>query len=313
MTNPVGTSTMQRLTNPSPAFSPTISPGLLSNEQRLGAFWNLATRRARPYTNADLPQLAAAGNEAVDAAMNWAGMTTPVVKGIRAFHGSPHSFDKFSLDKIGTGEGAQAYGHGLYFAGNENVARSYKSAGPYANKSLNEINARLSALAREIDKNSIGYNNFRDKALGAVQSAEYDALMAQRANLRTSPERLLDWDKPLSQQPATVREAMSNIPGVGKVRADSGDAAYASLQNILRLQGRGSAPEASAALRNAGLDGIQYLDAGSRAAGDGTRNYVMFDDSLIEILRRYGLMGLSTALGAAGSAALQYAPQGADQ
>ena len=25
-------------------------------------------------------------------------------------------FDKFSMDQIGTGEGAQAYGHGLYFA-----------------------------------------------------------------------------------------------------------------------------------------------------------------------------------------------------
>ena len=36
--------------------------------------------------------------------------------GWTAYHGSPHKFDKFQLDKIGTGEGAQAYGHGLYFA-----------------------------------------------------------------------------------------------------------------------------------------------------------------------------------------------------
>jgi hypothetical protein len=50
-------------------------------------------------------------------------------------------------------------------------------------------------------------------------------------------------------------------------------------------------PQASVALRNAGIDGIQYLDAGSRAAGDGTRNYVMFDDKLIDILRRYGIAG----------------------
>jgi hypothetical protein len=47
---------------------------------------------------------------------------------IRAYHGSPHSFDQFSLDKIGTGEGAQAYGHGLYFAGSEDVARWYRDA-----------------------------------------------------------------------------------------------------------------------------------------------------------------------------------------
>lgn len=34
---------------------------------------------------------------------------------IRASHGSPHAFTKFLMSKLGTGEGAQAYGHGLYF------------------------------------------------------------------------------------------------------------------------------------------------------------------------------------------------------
>ena len=45
---------------------------------------------------------------------------------IRAYHGSPHDFDRFDASKIGTGEGAQAYGHGLYFAGNEAVAGGYR-------------------------------------------------------------------------------------------------------------------------------------------------------------------------------------------
>ncbi len=48
------------------------------------------------------------------------------LRGIKAFHGSPHDFDQFSLSKIGTGEGAQAYGHGLYFAENPGVAKSYR-------------------------------------------------------------------------------------------------------------------------------------------------------------------------------------------
>jgi GNAT superfamily N-acetyltransferase len=48
--------------------------------------------------------------------------------GILAYHGTPHSFDKFDTSKIGTGEGAQAYGHGLYFAENEGVARGYRDA-----------------------------------------------------------------------------------------------------------------------------------------------------------------------------------------
>lgn len=45
----------------------------------------------------------------------------------RAYHGSPHDFDRFDISKIGTGEGAQAYGHGLYFAGKREVAEWYKN------------------------------------------------------------------------------------------------------------------------------------------------------------------------------------------
>ena len=43
-----------------------------------------------------------------------------------AWHGTPHKFDRFSTEHIGTGEGAQAYGYGLYFAGNKEVAEHYK-------------------------------------------------------------------------------------------------------------------------------------------------------------------------------------------
>ncbi len=45
---------------------------------------------------------------------------------IKAYHGSPHDFEKFDISKIGTGEGAQAFGHGLYFAENEGVAKQYR-------------------------------------------------------------------------------------------------------------------------------------------------------------------------------------------
>ena len=45
---------------------------------------------------------------------------------LEAWHGSPHKFDKFSMDQIGTGEGAQAYGHGLYFADEIDVAKGYQ-------------------------------------------------------------------------------------------------------------------------------------------------------------------------------------------
>nr|DAP61391.1 MAG TPA: crystallin beta/gamma motif-containing protein [Caudoviricetes sp.] len=43
-----------------------------------------------------------------------------------AWHGSPHDFDAFDLGGIGTGEGAQAHGWGLYFAGERNTSEGYK-------------------------------------------------------------------------------------------------------------------------------------------------------------------------------------------
>ncbi|MEY4346333.1 MAG: hypothetical protein RL032_2165, partial [Pseudomonadota bacterium] len=43
------------------------------------------------------------------------------------WHGSPHRFSKFDASKIGTGEGAQAYGHGLYLAESQKVANEYAS------------------------------------------------------------------------------------------------------------------------------------------------------------------------------------------
>lgn len=43
-----------------------------------------------------------------------------------AFHGSPHVFDTFSTEAIGTGEGAQAHGWGLYFTKSREVAQGYR-------------------------------------------------------------------------------------------------------------------------------------------------------------------------------------------
>ena len=52
-----------------------------------------------------------------------------------AYHGTPHTFSaepgaplgRFRTSAIGTGEGAQAYGHGLYFSSKQAVAEFYKS------------------------------------------------------------------------------------------------------------------------------------------------------------------------------------------
>jgi len=50
---------------------------------------------------------------------------------IVAYHGTPHTIKgKFDISKVGTGEGAQAYGHGMYFAENPKVAETYANIAP---------------------------------------------------------------------------------------------------------------------------------------------------------------------------------------
>jgi hypothetical protein len=51
-----------------------------------------------------------------------------IVKGMRyinVWHGSPHDFDKFTTGKIGTGEGAQIFGWGLYFTDTKQIAEKF--------------------------------------------------------------------------------------------------------------------------------------------------------------------------------------------
>lgn len=71
-----------------------------------------------------------------------------------AWHGTPHDFREFLLEMIGTGEGAQAHGWGLYFAQNREVSEEYKrrltrKAGSrdtvaYDGKSITEYTGELS-------------------------------------------------------------------------------------------------------------------------------------------------------------------------
>lgn len=54
----------------------------------------------------------------------------PNLMGLTAYHGTPHTIKgKFDISKVGTGEGAQAYGHGMYFAEAPQVAETYRRAG----------------------------------------------------------------------------------------------------------------------------------------------------------------------------------------
>ena len=234
---------------------------------------------------------------------------------IKASHGSPHMFDKFDFSKIGTGEGAQAYGHGGYFAQgfDSPVAKQYQENVKDMD-AIKAINNRMAELAKVMESDSAGqYRKFKSD-VGRNAASEYDALMEQRSSIRQDPghlynvelkwpdaareaadplgeHHLLDWDAPISQQPEGVKSIIGKLSSemTGPVRESMiGDEYLRHLQGILKFAGRGD-EKAEALLSEAGIPGIRYLDQGSRSVGKGSRNYVMFDDQFPEIVSRNGV------------------------
>ncbi|MFC6747099.1 hypothetical protein ACFQFG_22730 [Methylobacterium persicinum] len=114
------------------------------------------------------------------------------------------------------------------------------------------------------------------------------------------PAKMLNWDALLAAQPR-VRDLAGDMGARLRSDATGGDA-YAAIRDRSPIPGSdmggliepdfGSSAAAALRLREAGVPGIQYLDGGSRLAGDGSRNYVTFSDDIVSILRKYGLAGL---------------------
>lgn len=57
--------------------------------------------------------------------MKFTNLLTEQINNIIAYHGTPYNFDQFEFDKIGSGDGKDKYGFGLYFASKEDVAADY--------------------------------------------------------------------------------------------------------------------------------------------------------------------------------------------
>jgi hypothetical protein len=228
----------------------------------------------------------------------------PGLLGITAYHGSPHLFDKFDMSKIGTGEGAQAYGHGLYFADNPEVALNYQKAlsrppsdglskaediAAWAHSSSRGAGATDAAqvLADEIARLD-HYGKFGktlkrsdyEQALEIVRSGKAPAggSLYKVDIPDEAVANMLHWDRPLSEQSAGVKRALSDAyPGSLEKYGDK------TLQGMFPY---GVNAAVSKTLRDAGIPGIRYLDQGSRGAKEGTYNTVLFDDSLPKILGR---------------------------
>jgi hypothetical protein len=260
-----------------------------------------------------------------DAASAYAQGLSESPLSIRAFHGSPYDFSAFDMSKIGTGEGNQAYSRGLYFAGNEGVARTYPPGGGH----MYEVNLNVEP------QQLLDWDKPRDQLAPSVQKFAQD----QFPNA---------WDKAAdgsSLYQHIVRQIQSEYPGATK--------------GYNPPPGFDAPTIATEQMTQAGIPGVQYLDQGSRGiggrslgiqempggfvgrylpsgqtsgaaitspgfkseaeaqswldqqtTGNPTHNYVMFDPALIDIVRKYGLAG--AILGppaAAGALSTPGAPQ----
>ena len=184
-------------------------------------------------------------------AMPFAPSGAGTLGSIKAYHGTPHKFDRFDMSKIGTGEGAQAYGHGLYFAENPEVAEQYqkrlgsipsvtdflKSHG-IDDKSLstfiaddivskngdwNKVASNLKSMADVYDdkdnlllKKVAGLLEQKTPEISSGNIYETSIQWPDAARESADPlseHHLLDWDKPFDQQSDYIKNLLSNYGG----------------------------------------------------------------------------------------------------
>lgn len=114
--------------------------------------------------------------------------------GIIAFHGSGADFDKFRLDYIGTGEGAQVYGKGLYFTDTEDIAKFYKNNLSTYTLSVkgkeHTINPRY--MQKPQLAKALGFENYRrnkDSSLDEILVAVGDAIQKNQTPLQVLEQR----------------------------------------------------------------------------------------------------------------------------
>jgi len=228
-------------------------------------------------------------------------LAEPVKRTLKAYHGSPHDFDSFSLSKIGTGEGAQAYGHGLYFAENRGVAEDYRKQltthgryNLYVNGELVSFpDAAKKAFGDKVGGDIAHYFESGD-ALRRADMDKAETLLGLKAklteqghqvelrpkggtyevNIHASPDELLDWDKPLSQQPPKVQEALESLhypngPISTPMKVDKSARTGGELYSAMHENYTGTPERAAELLKAKGIKGIQYLDQGSRQVGVG--------------------------------------------
>lgn len=153
-----------------------------------------------------------------------------------AYHGSPHrGIDKFSTAHIGKGEGSQAYGWGLYFAGRKDIAEFYRNS--LSSKSPAVLDAIRTALGdAATDEAVVGirkaahssytpssivawvkrnYKDARvlpDERIAAAVQAGRDAAVGQLYTVEVPDDTdLLEYEATIADQPPRVRAALATL------------------------------------------------------------------------------------------------------
>lgn len=213
----------------------------------------------------------------------------------RAYHGSPHAFDEFSTDHIGSGEGVQAYGYGLYFAENPGIAEGYKrqlsthvttidgkTVDPSHPKFMTIMSIAANGYKRALaDAKLALQKGFFEKDYGEKQIAEIESLKDAKIEQKQGGKvyevnipddvvaKMLLWDKPLSEQPESVQLALAKAaPDFYSQKSEDYDSAEPGEMIYQRLSAmKGGQKAASEYLSDHGVTGIKYLDEPSRSTG----------------------------------------------
>jgi hypothetical protein len=238
---------------------------------------------------------------------------------IDVYHGSPHRFEEFDASKIGTGEGAQAYGHGIYLAESPNVAQHYSTGGggfvPVQGKDNVYFNGQWvqdfsdkkspEGLAKYAMSQSSTGTTIKEKTetlskIGRKDAADWleknaDKFNQSKGNLYTADlpdeivDRMLRFEMPLSEMPDDVAKLINPIRE--QLAKQSNPHLFANLKTVGDIIQYSNAVglKPHERLQKAGIPGIKYLDAGSRGqGGSGTRNFVVFpgEEKKVKILKR---------------------------
>ena len=146
-----------------------------------------------------------------------------------AWHGSPHDFDKFDLGAIGTGEGNQAHGWGLYFAKKKSVSRNYQKE---LSKRLGTTNPKLFKVEIPDEKTMLDEDKYFkeqnkdiiNKIVSAVNNLEIDKRKALLDHYKEHPsyptnkeyEKILGKIQSAKQDREYISEALTN--NVNKIK-----------------------------------------------------------------------------------------------